>query len=99
MDAEIIDMVTSPAERVPFDIQHALRFYNEEGAGVGHFLMAMLDGDLYEAIARADLKNRALIPDIALYIRETLPKEAYGSKAKVNAWLARFDDQGEAQVA
>ena len=75
---------------LPVDILVALEAYKLKGVELGHFMMATLEGDLFKAVMRADLRNRALIPAIALYIRENFPRESYGTVAKVASWQQRF---------
>lgn len=53
----------------------------------GGFTYAVLAGDLYQAVRRADLQNRQVIPEIVEFIANTLPPESYGSYEKVKAWL------------
>lgn len=63
------------------------------GAGqphpTGDFLRAVLTNDLFEAVARADMHNRATLAEIVNYVRWNLPPECYGSSQKYDAWISK----------
>ena len=54
----------------------------------GHFLMAVLSNDLRVAVARADPDNRKRLAQIVCYCHNEIPSCCWGSKEKVEAWLA-----------
>jgi hypothetical protein len=65
----------------------AIQRYVEHGLQPGHFLLAVLQNDLYGACARADLVNRHRIFEIVQYLYNEVPSACWGSKEKVAAWL------------
>lgn len=65
----------------------AIERYFEYALPPGSFTMALLEGNLYSAIAHADHTNKEILVDLVYWVRETLPTDCYGSKEKVQAWL------------
>jgi hypothetical protein len=55
----------------------------------GSFLRAVLENDLYTALANADLENKYAIYNICNYIVNTLPTNCYGSLEIVKNWLRK----------
>ena len=55
----------------------------------GHFLTAVLENNLFGAVAHADPESTAGLRDIILYICREIPGSCHGSKEKVEAWLAQ----------
>lgn len=70
------------------NIIDALRAYADERRPVGGFLTAFLSNDLMEAIGLADTDNITVIPQIAGYIHNELPRVCHGSIKAVKEWLA-----------
>lgn len=58
------------------------------GMPPGHFLRAVLENDLFEAVGRADEGSAGAIPAICRYIYNNMPANCWGSKVAVDAWLA-----------
>jgi hypothetical protein len=54
----------------------------------GSCTRAILENDLAAAVANADASSQRILVDIVKYIYNHLPGEAWGSKAKVDAWMA-----------
>ncbi len=54
----------------------------------GGFLTAVLENDLKEACARADLENRRKLFEYIQYLYNEAPMQAWGSPEKVAAWVA-----------
>lgn len=52
------------------------------------FLRAVLENDLCESFARADLSNRAAMFDIVYYLYNFAPFNCWGSSERVKSWLA-----------
>jgi hypothetical protein len=69
------------------DILGAINRYVLEHERKGHFLMAVFENDLREAIARADGENGPVIQQIVCYCHNEIPGNCWGSKEKVAAWL------------
>lgn len=63
------------------------RYVNDRIAP-GGFLRAVLQNDLYGAVARADPQNRALLPEIVEFVHWELPEACHGSREDVSHWLA-----------
>jgi hypothetical protein len=74
-------------EMLPEHMQHGAREYVEHGIPQGDFLMAVLENDLVEAFARADMTNRFCMHKWAEWLYNQCPRMAWGSKAKVDAWI------------
>jgi len=53
----------------------------------GSFLRAVLENDLQEACARADIQNQKIICDIVHYCFNEIPSTCWGSKEAVQKWL------------
>lgn len=78
---------------VPGYMQDGLvRYFNDHESG-GHFLTALLENDLMEAINRADNTNQKAIPAYAKWLYNWADLKAYGSKAKVKAWIENKEDK------
>lgn len=69
------------------DILGAINRYVLEHERKGHFLMAVFENDLREALARADEDNGRAIQQIVCYCHNEIPGDCWGSKEKVAAWL------------
>ena len=74
---------------VPPNLIDGLKNYMLYGRGVGHFLTAMIKGDLYEACARADLESQRYLFKIAAFIYNEFPSGAFGTPEKHDSWRAR----------
>lgn len=72
------------------DIKLALYNYAEKGWGLGGFLTAVVENDLFEAMGKADSYNRATIHQICSYVYNELPGECWGSPETVKKWRAGF---------
>lgn len=77
---------------IPIQIKESLDAYVYEHRPTGGFLQAVLENDLFGAVARADFVNRGLIPDIVAYIYTELPSICWGSPKAVKDWLEQNDD-------
>lgn len=75
---------------IPDGSQAGLRGYFEKGIAPGHFLRAVLENDLFNAMGRADEFNRLALPNYVRFIYNYAPGNSYGSPEKVSAWLAKF---------
>jgi hypothetical protein len=71
-----------------------VRRYLENGRRPGHFLTAVICNDLKEAFARADNSNARLMGEWVKFFYNEVPNNAWGSKEKMETWLAQFDDFG-----
>ena len=80
------------------DMMDAIYRYIYEGLAPGHFLTAIIDNDLCEAVARADDENLANLPAFTAYFHNEAPWICWGSPANRRAWLARFQTSTSADV-
>ena len=82
----------NPDRPIREDIKEALDAYANHGHSLGHFLTAVVENDLMEAMARADSYNRATLFQICSYIWNELPSSCHGSPEEVQAWYASFEE-------
>ncbi len=71
---------------LPPHLQAGMRRYIEQGIETGSFLRAVLENDLEQAFGRADFFGIVHMELIVSFLR-ALPPEAWGSSAKVQAWI------------
>jgi len=71
-----------------------LRQYIVNGTPTNHFLTAVLSNDLIGAIGRSDPVNRAALPDYVAWLKSYAPGLAYGSRERVEAWIAHYGLSG-----
>jgi len=79
---------------VPEHLQDGLNLYLHDHLHVGHFLTAVLSNDLTEAVARGDDRSLAGLQAVVRYLYNYAPREAWGSKERVNAWLDNTKSEG-----
>jgi hypothetical protein len=77
---------------IPDNIRSSLDRYVSQHYETSGFLRAVLENNLKEAVFRADEKNILILRDIVNYIYNELPMSCWGSKEKVERWLAKKDD-------
>ena len=73
----------------PQDFSEGLKRYIEHGIRPGSFLSAVLEGDLYEAVARGSDDSLRSIAELVKNITWHLPADCFGSKERVSEWLHR----------
>lgn len=73
--------------RIPEHLQEGVKYYLDEHRKPGHFLTAVFEGDLFEAMGRADINSRTGLWDLVVYLYNHAPSPAFGSKTKVKLWL------------
>lgn len=74
-------------QRVPEGLRDGLQLYLDEHIQPGHFLTAVLQNDMKEAMGRADLRSRVGLFDIIGYLYNHAPAPAWGGKKQVELWL------------
>ena len=74
---------------IPDYMRQPLRDWIEKGWIPGSFLLAVLENNLFEAVACADMVNRNRLPDYIEFLYRYAPSECWGSYKKVNEWGAR----------
>jgi hypothetical protein len=74
-------------DMLPRDLRAGLIRYVSQGVTPGHFLCAVLDNDLTEAVGRADSPQRLTeLTSVIGWLFNYAPPPCYGSKAKRLAW-------------
>ena len=76
-------------DRLPDDLREGMQRYIDDGYIPGHFLTAVLENDLSEAVGRADPLNLILLPAIVQWVYNEAPADCWGSRQKVLAWHDR----------
>ena len=74
-------------DAIPEHTRGALERYVEHRIQPGSFLYAVLVGDLYTAVERADSANQHALVNIARFIWQKLPGNIYGSAENVENYL------------
>lgn len=73
--------------RVPDHLQGGLVRYLVYRIPPGHFLIAVLENDLREAMGRADEESRAGLFALVSFLYSYAPMSAWGSPELVESWL------------
>ena len=74
--------------KVPDHTLGGLHRYVNHRLPPGDFLRAVLENNLTEALGRADDTNQRTIKEIVSFIYSCLPSNCWGSREKVEKWLA-----------
>jgi hypothetical protein len=72
---------------VPSHTLETLDRYWTHGYSPGSFLAALLCGDVYNAVVRADHWNREALGHIVYYIVHHAPRGSYGSPELYQDWI------------
>jgi hypothetical protein len=94
--AQLVDGKLVRYELLPARFQGGVERYIERGGGVGHFLTAVICGDLFEACRRADPVSRVELFEICGWFYDYAPSLCYGSREKVKQWTAARKAEREA---
>lgn len=92
---ELLTLLDAPGppmtakERIPPVMMESLERYASHGLRPGHCLRAVLEGDIYGAMSRADERTMLALPAIVAWIRANLSTAVYGSREIVDRWIAR----------
>jgi len=82
-------------EKLPDNLQGGMERYIEDGILPGHFLTAVLENNLFNAVMRADANNLKEIPNIVKWLHWEIPSASHGSKENVLHWttdgFTKFD--------
>jgi len=73
--------------RLPEHMQEGARLYIENKIPPGSFLTAVLENNLVDAFGKADEINLARLRDWTMWLYWECPRQAWGSREKVDAWL------------
>ena len=71
---------------IPARMMPSLKAWVLQGREPGHFLQAVLENDLKEAVIRADAVNKANLPAFVAFLYNECPADCWGSKEKYAAW-------------
>ena len=63
--------------------------YLEGGCEPGSGTRAILENDLLGAVQRLDLQSQTLLVPIVKYLYNNVPMECWGSRRRVDAWIAQ----------
>ena len=69
------------------DMIEKLGEYAQHHVSLGHFLTAVLENNLSEAVGHADDDNLRNLPAFVGYLYNEMPSPCWGSPEKVKAWL------------
>jgi len=72
--------------------------YAIDGRCHGHFLTALVEGDLFTVFAHGDDENVAKLPYLTKYIHNQMPGNCFGNKARVEHWLNTGGLKGQGYV-
>lgn len=82
-------MTPDQYELLPETLRDGVRQYIKYGIKPGAFLTAVIEGDLYEARARADMWNATRLMQIAKWFADHAPAESFGSPELMAAWMKK----------
>lgn len=74
--------------RIPERMMEGIELYVQHHIRPGDFLCAVICNDLKEAVARADDENMMNLPAFVDYFYNNAPPACWGSKKKLDEWLA-----------
>lgn len=72
--------------KVPEHMRAGMVRYILLGILPGSFQLAVLEGDLFEAVRKADDTNRAALHDYAIFLFNYAPGGCFGSEDRVRTW-------------
>lgn len=73
--------------KIPAQLLASLDGYARRRETPGHFLIAVLSHELFDAVSRADKESYAALRELVTFIHMELPSEAHGNMDKVAHWL------------
>lgn len=85
----VADLERAIAHSVPRHLREGFTEYLLRGRPTGSFLEALIAGDLFDAVVRADPMSGAWIDMIARVLVQFAPADAWGSREKYQAWIER----------
>ena len=77
---------------IPERTIETLKRYVDQRNEPGQFVRAVLENNLKESMARADLDNRVCMFEIVQYVYNELPGICWGTPEKVHKWLANEEN-------
>ena len=76
---------------LPEHMQDGMQRYVEHGINPGDFLYLILCNDFVHALGQADSINTERIVDYAKFLYLEVPMACWGSKEKVDKWIAAHE--------
>lgn len=76
---------------IPERMQGGIIRYYENGIEPGHFLTAIINNDLKEAIGRADDENVNLLKAYVMWFYNQAPSGSWGFTGAVQQWMDSFE--------
>ena len=76
---------------IPERMVEGIYDYVEHGCHPGGFLEALLCDSLFLVLRYADPENAQLLKEYVAFLHWCIPGDAWGCKAKFNAWIAKKD--------
>jgi hypothetical protein len=77
-------------DKLPEELRGGMERYIRHGVIPGHFLTAILENDLFDAVGHADAINGQRLPEIVRWVYNEAPSGCWGSPEKVTAWHERM---------
>lgn len=84
---------------IPPSILASIQRYVNEGVSPGHFVRAVLENNLYQAVTRADDESQAALCTIVAYVVNETPSAAWGSPHAVREWIVSWPERAADAVA
>lgn len=73
--------------KIPRETIRHIRGYADHGGDLPGFFRPLMENNLVDAVLQSDEANAAALYQIAKYIFNEIPLDAWGSPKKVRAWL------------
>ncbi len=80
---------------IPEPMHHAVHAWVELGRRPGHFLTAVLENNLAQAVSHADEQNQAAIVGWVRFVYNYLPSGCWGSPAIMDQWAEGANEHFE----
>jgi len=87
----IIDRAKLEASGIPSYMHGGVIRYFESGIPPGHFLSAVLNNDLKEAISRADAHNMTELSKYVIFFYNNAPAGSWGHANATRDWYKKFE--------
>ena len=75
-------------------LRDGLMLYLEKGIQAGSALMAVLEGDLWDAVGKLDANNMNHLKELCIWLYNNPPSIAYGSRDLVGRWINHQGAEG-----
>ncbi len=85
--ADVFPQWRSALTRLPDYMQSAVERYVLHGIPPGHFLTAVVENNLREAVERADSTNIWFLREYVVFFYTSAPGECWGSPQRVKDWI------------